>query len=451
MSDSDLFEASLLMAITALFLSPIGLTCGPGEDHSILSTLMNGWDSLFGYEHPLLRFFTTKEARVLRLVCREFKHNVEVTSWNDLESPIGRWENTQNWVGPYIQLWRECFPMAIAASISSHVDHILRDEDFAFFQGLRILKIPEFRTITNAAFPHLRGIQQLIMNGCSGFTDAAFPYLQGIEYLDISGCNDVTDAAFPYLRGIKYLDISFCTGITDAAFGHLQGIQSLVMRHYGSTRLTNAALAPLRGIKKLVMGFGHGLITHAGYEQLKEIDHLEIPRHEHPLIYLFMPHVVVEDTVLRAIERSTPLWIHALDHHGCSILHWAAKRGLERIVRYLLEYGVNPTTRNEETATALHWAVQRGHAGIVNLLLDRGVDASVKNIDGDTPLHWAIKYQQVAIAHLLVDRGAKLNVQNRHKKIPLACAVNENKLHPTDELAAFIAKIQELSPRRHRY
>jgi hypothetical protein len=48
MSDSELFEASLLMAIASL----IGLTCGPGEDHSILSTLMHGWDSLFGFEHP---------------------------------------------------------------------------------------------------------------------------------------------------------------------------------------------------------------------------------------------------------------------------------------------------------------------------------------------------------------------------------------------------------------
>jgi hypothetical protein len=50
-------------AIAAL----IGLTCGPEDSCSILSTLMNGWDSLFGYEHPLLRFFTTKEARELRL------------------------------------------------------------------------------------------------------------------------------------------------------------------------------------------------------------------------------------------------------------------------------------------------------------------------------------------------------------------------------------------------
>jgi hypothetical protein len=447
MSDSELFEAFLLMAIATL-TTPIGLTCGPDQDCSILSTLMNGWDSLFGYEHPLLRFFTMKEARELRLVCREFKDNVEVTSWNDPTTSIGRWGTTP--VGRHLQLWRECFPMAIAASISLHVDHILRDEDFAFLRGIHTLEISD-AVITDAAFPHLRGIRQLKLRNCSGFTDDAFPYLQGIEYLDISGCNHITDAAFPYLRGINYLDISFCTGITDAAFGHLQGIQSLVMRHYSSTRLTNAALAPLRGIKKLIMGFGHGLITHAGYEQLEEIEHLEIPRHEHPLIHLFMPHVLVEDTVLRAIKGSTPLWIHALDHHGCSILHWAAKRGVERIVRYLLEYGVNPTTRNEETATALHWAVQRGHAGIVNLLLDRGVDASVKNIDGDTPLHWAIKYQQVAIAHLLVDRGAKLNVQNRHKKTPLACAVNENKLHPTDELAAFIAKIQELNRRRYRY
>ena len=431
MSDIDVFAATLRMAITALFLSPIGLTCGPGEDHSIMSTLMNGWDSLFGYEHPLLRFFTMKEARELRLVCPELKHNIEVTSWNDPESKIGRWQYNDPYptpVGRHLQLWRECFPMAISAVISSGKYYTLHDEDFVFLRGIHTLEISD-AVITDAAFPHLRGIQRLTMHHCSGFTDAAFQHL----------------------RGIEYLDITFCTGITDAAFGHLQGIQTLVMRHYGSTRFTNAALAPLRGIKKLVMGFGHGLIDHAGYEQLQGIEHLEIPRHVHPLIYLFMPHVLVEDTVLRAIEGSLPLWIHALDHHGCSILHWAAKRGLEHIVHYLLQYGVDPTSRNDEIGTALHWAVQRGHAGIVNLLLDRGVDASVKNIDGDTPLHWAIKYQHVAIAHLLVDRGAKLNVQNRHKKTPLACAVNENKLHPTDELAAFIARIQELSRRCHRY
>lgn len=111
-----------------------------------------------------MRFFTTREARVLRLVCKEFREAVEATAWNDLETRIsGR-----------LGAWRASFPSAIAANLSNRGD--LVDGDFALFRGLHGLDVSlEYaykrdcnggrgaRRLTDAAFVHLRGIRKLIL------------------------------------------------------------------------------------------------------------------------------------------------------------------------------------------------------------------------------------------------------------------------------------------------
>lgn len=378
-SDTDLFAAALQAAIAAL----IGLTCCPGQDWSILSTLMNGWDSP-GYEHPLLRFFTMREARELRLVSREFKHNVEVTPWNDLTSMIGL--RSYHFVGPCIRLWRECFSQAIAACILSYREHRLYDEDFIHFQGLRTLDI----------------------SGCSGFTDAASPHLQELHTLKMSGCSGFTDAAFPYLQGLRTLDMSDCTGFTNAAFLYLHKLVTLTIT--GCASITNDTLVHFRGICSLKLGWGHELITVAECErQLRGITSLQFPRLTHPLIQPLM----TSDTTaaLRQIEEGDSMWIYANDHLDSSPLHWASKRGLD---------------------------------GIVFLLLQRGVDPRVQNCRRDTPLHWAAQNGNAAVVDLLLKWGADLNARNKEGNTPLAYAILENRKHRTDELTAFIAKIQRM-------
>jgi hypothetical protein len=169
---------------------------------TIVSSDHDRIDELF--VHMILRHFTAKEARELRLVCREFRDNVDVTPFNDLTSPIGcRYTPIQ----ASLALWHMCFPKAIAANVSYRVD--LVDADVACFQGYEALNISQCIRLTDTAFTHLRGIRKLIMRNCDNqaITDAAFANLRGITYLDMTDCTQgsITPAAFLQLRGIQTL------------------------------------------------------------------------------------------------------------------------------------------------------------------------------------------------------------------------------------------------------
>ena len=175
------------------------------KGRSIMTMLSSTHDRIDEpFVHMILRYFTTKEARELRRVCRELCDNVDVTPFDDLTSPIGRKDTP---IQASLALWHMCFPKAIAANVSSRID--LVDADVARFQGYEALDLSQCIRLTDTAFTHLRGIRKLIMRNCNNraITDAAFPNLRGITYLDMTGCyqESITPAAFLQLRGIETL------------------------------------------------------------------------------------------------------------------------------------------------------------------------------------------------------------------------------------------------------
>jgi hypothetical protein len=205
----------------------------------------------------LLKLFSTREACVLRLVCREFVEAVRRQQWEDRETVIKG----------SIAAWRACFPRARCANVamrflyddSGKRNTPVLDADFVHFEGLRELNMAGCRAITDAAFAHLRGIHTLDMSDCNQptITDAAFAHLAGIQRLSIWACRQatLTDAAFVHLRGIQVLNMSQCWQLTDAAFVHLQGIHTLYMWENCRATFSDAALVHLRGIHTLVMNW----------------------------------------------------------------------------------------------------------------------------------------------------------------------------------------------------
>jgi len=174
-------------------------------------------DSILSHaKGAFLPFFTTKDAIVLRQLCREFKDAVTEHKWRDEETKI------KSRVGS----WRACFPAAEAANVSGEYgrDEKVTDEDFRHFAGLKSLNMSYCRKVTDAAFVNLKGIHTLNMYDCyqSTITDAAFVYLKGIHKLDMSYCNqsNISDAAFVNLKRIHTLDTRYCSQptITDATF-----------------------------------------------------------------------------------------------------------------------------------------------------------------------------------------------------------------------------------------
>jgi hypothetical protein len=82
----------------------------------------------------LLKMFDTREACVLRLVCREFVEAVGRQQWEDRETVI---------MGS-IAAWRACFPRARCANINKRYSGRTApvvDADFMHLEGLRELNM----------------------------------------------------------------------------------------------------------------------------------------------------------------------------------------------------------------------------------------------------------------------------------------------------------------------
>jgi hypothetical protein len=89
--------------------------------------------------------------------------------------------------------------------------------------------------------------------------------------------------------------------------------------------------------------------------------------------------------------------------YGETVLHGAAWRGNEAMVRLLVEKGAAVKTKDKYGKTVLHWAAWRGREAVVRLLVDLGADLEAKDNNGDTALYWAAQGGNEAVVWLLVD------------------------------------------------
>jgi ankyrin repeat protein len=95
---------------------------------------------------------------------------------------------------------------------------------------------------------------------------------------------------------------------------------------------------------------------------------------------------------------------------GYSALMKAVKHGHIKIVRSLLQSGVDVNTRSTYGRTALMEAVMHGHTEIVGLLLQVGADVNARHGDGGwTALVRAEHHDNLAIMELLIQAGADVN------------------------------------------
>lgn len=73
------------------------------------------------------------------------------------------------------------------------------------------------------------------------------------------------------------------------------------------------------------------------------------------------------------------------DNAGNTPLQIAALEGFENIVKFLLEKGANPDTKNIDYDTPLIDAIENGHLHVVRLLLENGANPRMGNSKGDEP------------------------------------------------------------------
>lgn len=111
-----------------------------------------------------------------------------------------------------------------------------------------------------------------------------------------------------------------------------------------------------------------------------------------------------------------------------NILAEACERQNEKIVKMLLDYGVDVNEEDATGRTALYAAAYYNNAvPIIQMLLDAGanIDKQEKQ-DGHTALHRAIYWNRFPIVQVLVENGADTNIRNHRGETPECMAAREN-------------------------
>ena len=238
-------------------------------------------------------FFSMREARVLRLVCTEFRDAVAATGFESKKMPdddelFFAIERSQ------LAVWRKSFPNVHGVTVTPDKAYVTAAKNHRRMGGMERLgnpilnedretipPFPLFGNLDPASCVHLSGIRKLNLSRCynATITDADFVHFRGVKDLDITGLRTITDAAFVHLKGIHKLVMSYCkqAAITDAAFEHLRGIHSLTMDHCNQDTITDAAFIHLKGIRVLDMSYCSQVsITDAAFVNLRGIESLRM-------------------------------------------------------------------------------------------------------------------------------------------------------------------------------
>ena len=86
---------------------------------------------------------------------------------------------------------------------------------------------------------------------------------------------------------------------------------------------------------------------------------------------------------------------------GHSALHWAAAKGQDVLVQWLIGQGANMEQRNSAESTALHTAAQNGNRGVMEILLTAGADPAAVDAEGQTARDVALERNHPELAKLL--------------------------------------------------
>ena len=112
--------------------------------------------------------------------------------------------------------------------------------------------------------------------------------------------------------------------------------------------------------------------------------------------------------------------VNAKDIIGCSALNMALQHDDIKIMNILIKAGADVNNKDKEGYTVLIRAVHYNNIDAVNVLLGAGADVNVKNNIGETALTSAMQYgTNLQIIRTLLKAGADVNVQNEYGKTAL--------------------------------
>ncbi|OBT68808.1 hypothetical protein VE03_02103 [Pseudogymnoascus sp. 23342-1-I1] len=122
------------------------------------------------------------------------------------------------------------------------------------------------------------------------------------------------------------------------------------------------------------------------FEQYQEeYDQEEYEEEEKTLLHY---HAALRNTVGVFLMVKHGADVHTTSgYEKCTALHRAASGGCAKIIRFLIDRGVDVNARNWEERTPLHVAAKEGHEAAIRLLFENGADINAQDELGYTPLH----------------------------------------------------------------
>ncbi|CAL5092594.1 unnamed protein product [Urochloa decumbens] len=150
--------------------------------------------------------------------------------------------------------------------------------------------------------------------------------------------------------------------------------------------------------------------------------------------------------ICRFLAEESGLDVNGPNPDGETPVIIAATGGKVSVLRYLLDHGVDPATRDATGATLLHIAAENGHEEAVRLLLSRGVDVDPISNRHITPLHMAAWKGHDQALKVLLEHGADPNRTAHHIFSPLRMACTSGSLKCIKLLVEAGADVNSKSP-----
>ena len=111
--------------------------------------------------------------------------------------------------------------------------------------------------------------------------------------------------------------------------------------------------------------------------------------------------------------------INAMDETDQTPLHVAARMGQTDLAQVLVEKGANIDATDDIFQTPLHEAAQRGQERLALMLVEKGASVNAADEIGLTPLHMAARLGQTGLALGLVEKGANIDATDDIFQTPL--------------------------------
>ncbi|KAG2463035.1 NFKB2 factor, partial [Polypterus senegalus] len=132
--------------------------------------------------------------------------------------------------------------------------------------------------------------------------------------------------------------------------------------------------------------------------------HLAAPMGDEQMLSILLSHLKHQNVNL----------LNSPDYSGLYPIHLAVRKGGEKCLRLLLEYGANVDAMERKSGcTALHLAVQKNLlSAACSLATEFKADVNICNFGGNTPLHLAASLGSPTFCSMLIAAGAEKHLEN---------------------------------------